>query len=75
MKNHRAYPTQSYEYDCQGNVLHWQHEGMTLLDHFAGLAMQAYIARGDGVGASTFAKWAYSMADSMLKERVKYEQD
>lgn len=75
MKNHRAYPTQNYEYDGQGNVLHWQHEGMTLLDHFAGLAMQAYIARGVRIDNTAFAKYAYSTADAMLKERVKYEQD
>jgi len=75
MKNHRAYPTQSYEYDGQGNVLHWQHEGMTLLDHFAGLAMQAYIARGDDTNRPGIAEWSYTMAEAMLKERVKYEQD
>jgi hypothetical protein len=73
MNNCRAYPTQSYEYDGQGNVLHWQHEGMTLLDHFAGLAMQACLARGDDSNRPGIAEWSYSMAEAMLKERVKYE--
>jgi hypothetical protein len=75
MKNHRAYPTQNFEYDGQGNVLHWQHEGMTLLDHFAGLAMQACLARGDDTNRPGIAEWSYTMAEAMLKERVKYERE
>ena len=74
MNNCRAYPTQSYEYDGQGNVLHWQHEGMTLLDHFAGLAMQACLARGDDSNRPGIAEWSYSMAEAILKERAKYER-
>jgi hypothetical protein len=74
MNNCRAYPTQNFEYDGQGNVIHWQYEGMTLLDHFAGLAMQACLARGDDSNRPGIAEWSYSMAEAMLKERAKYEQ-
>ena len=74
MNNCRVYPTQTYEYDGQGNIRQWQYEGMTLLDHFAGLAMQACIARGDDCNRPGIAEWSYAMADAMLKERDKYER-
>lgn len=38
---------------------------MTLRDHFAGLAMQAYVMD------EAIAQYAYKMADAMLKERNK----
>lgn len=60
-------------------------EGMTLRDHFAGLAMQGYIAymgcgpdRVDQIGAddnepnkTVIARCAYKIADAMLAEREK----
>ena len=45
-------------------------EDMTLRDHFAGLAMQACIARGDDSNRLGIAEWAYRMADAMLTERL-----
>lgn len=42
--------------------------GMTIRDHFAGLAMQGLIARGREIGVE--AK-AYEIADAMLAERKK----
>ena len=47
-----------------------QPDGITLRDHFAGLAMQACLARGDDTNRPGIAEWAYRMADAMLNERV-----
>jgi len=44
-------------------------KGMTLRDHFAGLAMQALI-ENDGL-FSEIPTQAYQLADAMLKERSK----
>ena len=51
--------------------------GLTMLDHFAGLAMQALLAQPNLVPelAETHesrAEFAYSQADAMLKERTKW---
>jgi len=46
------------------------YEGMTLRDHFAGLAMQAMIAHdGHLSGDDKLAAIAYRVADAMLKQR------
>ena len=48
--------------------------GMTLRDHFAGLAMNGVIAsctNGQEVTPSLAAPWCYEMADAMLKAREK----
>ena len=45
--------------------------GMFLRDHFAGLAMQAYLSNTDR-GDFSYDEWAeasYEMADAMLKAR------
>jgi hypothetical protein len=48
-------------------------EGMTLRDHFAGLAMQGLVAGsfalGKGYDEDVLAQSAYAMADEMLKAR------
>lgn len=44
--------------------------GLTMLDHFAGLAMQIMFA--ETIEPKDVAKDAYEMADAMLKERVKW---
>jgi hypothetical protein len=54
-------------------MIQHQEELITLRDHFAGLAMQACLARGDDTNRPGIAEWSYSMADAMLKERDKYE--
>lgn len=56
--------------------------GLTMLDHFAGLAMQimwdAYdkgycgLNNQDAPNTEIIAKGAYHMADAMLKERAKW---
>ena len=47
--------------------------GMTLRDYFAAKAMQAHLTHdgSDDVNEIGVAKWAYEMADAMLKARQK----
>lgn len=65
-------------YDEKGHFIDG-FEGMSLLDHFAGLAMQAAYAHLSGEADHTkhwteegIAESAYEMADAMLKERAKW---
>lgn len=46
-------------------------QGMTLRDHFAGLAMQAYLSGQDRdeFGYGDWAEAAFDMADAMIKAR------
>ena len=46
---------------------------MTMRDHFAGLAMQAYINTDPAMlhDDEDIAIWAYSSADALMKERSK----
>lgn len=46
--------------------------GMTLLDHFAGLAMQAHISR-ISADDKTIAEWAYDNAAAMVAEKRRRE--
>ena len=45
--------------------------GMTLRDHFAGLAMSAFMSRGAGGDHITIAAVSYRQADAMIAERNK----
>jgi len=45
-----------------------------LRDHFAGLAMQGLLNGVDNYTMSTKATWAYNMADAMLMERSKRDE-
>lgn len=46
------------------------HEGMSLRDHFAGLAMQALITHYGLEGTKkTLTETSYELADTMLEER------
>lgn len=50
------------------------HNGMTLRDYFAAMAMQAVATNPTGAESFTFderAKWAYQQADAMLKTRAE----
>lgn len=51
----------------------FKYEGMTLLDHFAGLAMQGMLACPvqPQSGADMYARDAYVIAAAMLAERNK----
>ena len=62
--NEPAFPVRQ---DVNGYVN--QYSGMTLRDYFAAKAMQAIIARGWEVVSSP--KWAYEVADAMLKSRTE----
>lgn len=54
---------------------HIKHGGfardMTMRDHFAGLAMQGFIAVDVKYSNELLANYAYILADAMLKERIK----
>ena len=46
--------------------------GMTLLDWFAGMAMQGFIACPNTRGEpNDIAAWCYQIADAMIQERSK----
>jgi hypothetical protein len=62
--------------DPNGGMLTWNSEGMTLRDHFAGQALQGYLASFPGhcepaEVASTIAEDCYKLADAMLAARSK----
>ena len=46
-------------------------EGISLRDHFAGLAMQGVLAMDDDIDFKYISSVAYGMADAMLAEREK----
>lgn len=68
-----AFPTQNWESDGNGNIAHYQVDGMTLRDYFAAKAMQALItANGpapNGGWPTYTERTAYTIADAMLKAR------
>ena len=66
-----AFPTGTWEYDGQNNVLPYQAGGMTLRDYFAAKAMQGICASGPGSHMTNdrIAAEAYEIADAMLKAR------
>jgi hypothetical protein len=50
------------------------YDGMTLRDHFAGLAMQGVVSSvtdGAEINPDMCAAWSYEMADAMLKARIE----
>ena len=56
----------------------WQFPGLSIRDHFAGLALAAMIGNTDkdgctrgAAGVPILAKFAYEYADAMLAERVR----
>jgi len=67
----QAFPRQQWEYDGQNNVLQYQEEGMTLRDHFAGLAMQSISLALDDGEQQLIANAAYRMADAMIAARSR----
>jgi hypothetical protein len=79
-KNIRAYPSgESYTIfnNASGVTSHHSksplHHGMTLRDHFAGLAMQGFLSLNK-FNTDMIVKLSYDMADAMLAERdKKYE--
>ena len=66
MNNQPAFPVQSvYIEDQETNS-----RGMTLRDYFAAQAMANAYTQHDG-NPNLIAKWAYEIADEMLKAREK----
>ena len=58
--------------DAHGNKTPIGGEGMTLRDYFAGQALDAYIARFNGVSEdalNNIAHRSYAMADAMIAAR------
>lgn len=53
----------------QDSTSTWQFPGMTLRDHFAGLAMQGMCAGSQKHYPNEIARLAYTVADEMLKAR------
>ncbi len=45
--------------------------GLSLRDHFAGLAFSALLVRDDHSGPVMTAEYSYQLADAMLKARAK----
>ena len=83
MKNPSAYPAKTYFF---GELTGTRHEGeetpgMSLLDHFAGLAMQGLMANprdvhviGDDKSTKNgVSELSYAIARAMLEERAKPE--
>jgi hypothetical protein len=65
-----AYPTAYNCYDGVGGFTTEYVNGMTLRDHFAGLAMAGDLGSGGFIRDQyEAAKWYYAMADAMLKAR------
>ena len=84
MKNPTAFPTteENDKRSVRGDIILGQ-QGMTLLDYFAGRAMQGLLASPksplDGndeppavIRASLIANLAYETAKAMLEERERY---
>jgi len=67
----RAFPTQNYETDGNGNVCSYQLEGMDLRDYFAAKAMEGLIVGINEPRFYTIAAMAYEAADAMMEARKK----
>ena len=71
-----AFPTENAR---QTGPSSWHEEGMTLRDYFAAKAMQSYVSRDSWIPAELektkesydqlLARYAYEMADAMLRAR------
>jgi len=61
MKNISAFPHENF----------LSHRGMTLRDYFAAKAMQGMLSENSGIRYPTdeLVKFAYTIADAMMKER------
>jgi hypothetical protein len=51
-----------------------EHDGMTLRDYFAAKALQG-VASQDFVDDDAMARWAYKMADAMLKAKAQADSE
>ena len=71
-----AYPMPSGPEPRHNETTHYN-EGMTLLDHFAGLAMQAMASFGTtediAKAAKEYAEASYTLAEAMIAEKRRLE--
>ena len=56
-------------YGIQTGISRSIHTGASLRDHFAGLAMQGMIACGEEYDNAELGRFAYDVADAMLRAR------
>lgn len=61
-----AYPVTQWNNDSASREIMG---GMSLRDHFAGLAMQGMIACGEEYDNAELGRFAYDIADAMLRAR------
>ena len=67
-----AFPAPDASWEHFGNKTGYT--GMSLRDHFAGLAMQGTVAsmvNGEEFCMKKGPRWAYEVADAMIRERAK----
>lgn len=51
----------------------WTQDGMTLRDYFAAAALTGLLDQAGTLRDKVLAKWAYDLADAMLKARESQE--
>lgn len=73
-----AFPTGTWEYGGQNNVLPYQEKGMSLRDYFAAQALSGFCANLSAiltrdVHFKNLAEDAWRIADAMLAERERGE--
>ena len=66
--------------DMRHGDYHWMQDGMSLRDHYAGLAMQAMLhveagTLGIAPNATALAAKSYEVADAMLAEKQRQRPD
>jgi len=74
-----AFPFTWYSKDSTGEVVPREsHPGMTLRDYFAGQALAGMISLDHpatpNITAQEFAKSSYQMADAMLREKMRTDE-
>lgn len=70
-----ARPYSERKYDDGDIACYDEQEGITLRDHFAGLALAAILPLALGEHVSNIALRAYCLADAMLAQREKENKD
>lgn len=71
-----AFPTE-FQVNSSGDVISYAAPGMTLLDHFAGLAMQGELAsqtpEREWTSPVKLVMYAYQVAEAMIAEKRRRE--
>ena len=69
----QAFPVLNWEKDGDGNVAHYQQEGMTLRDYFAAQVICGLMARAGAPDPRYESRLAYEVADAMLQARSDHQ--